>query len=85
MPDEPEVHGLAALMALQNALHRARFAHGELVLLADQDRSLWDEAAIADGRERLDRAFALRGRGPYVIQAAIASLHLQPEPPGYNI
>jgi RNA polymerase sigma-70 factor, ECF subfamily len=45
------------------------------VLLADQDRSLWDAAQIAEGRTVLDRAFALRGHGPYVVQAAIASLH----------
>ena len=45
------------------------------MLLADQDRSLWDAAQIADGRAALDRALALRGRGPYVVQAAIASLH----------
>ena len=47
----------------------------EIVLLADQDRSLWDASQIADGRIVLDRALALRGRGPYVVQAAIASLH----------
>jgi RNA polymerase sigma-70 factor (ECF subfamily) len=48
---------------------------GELVLLEDQDRALWDTAQIAEGRAVLDRALALRGRGPYVVQAAIASLH----------
>jgi len=47
------------------------------VLLADQDRSRWDAARIAGGREALDRALALQGRGPYVIQAAIASLHME--------
>jgi RNA polymerase sigma-70 factor (ECF subfamily) len=76
MPDEPEVHGLLAMMLLHNARRAARFRDGELVLLADQDRSLWDTAQIAAGRKVLDRAFALRGRGPYVVQAAIASLHL---------
>jgi RNA polymerase sigma-70 factor (ECF subfamily) len=75
MPDEPEVHGLLALMLLHEARRPARFRDGELVLLADQDSSLWDKALIADGRAALDRAFALRGRGPYVVQAAIASLH----------
>jgi RNA polymerase sigma-70 factor, ECF subfamily len=45
------------------------------VLLADQDRALWDATQIAEGRELLDRALALRGRGPYIVQAAIASLH----------
>ena len=50
---------------------------GELVLLADQDRSAWDADQIARGRRALDRAFALDGRGPYVIQAAIASRHAE--------
>jgi RNA polymerase sigma-70 factor, ECF subfamily len=76
MPDEPEVHGLLALMLLHDSRRRARFRDGELVLLADQDRSLWDAEQIARGRAALDRALALRGRGPYVVQAAIASLHL---------
>jgi RNA polymerase sigma-70 factor (ECF subfamily) len=75
MPDEPEVQGLRALIVLLDARREARFRGGELVLLADQDRSLWDETQIADGRAALDRAFALGGRGPYVVQAAIASLH----------
>jgi RNA polymerase sigma-70 factor (ECF subfamily) len=75
MPDEPEVHGLLAMMLLLDARREARFRDGELVLLEDQDRSLWDTAQIADGRAVLDRALALRGRGPYVLQAAIASLH----------
>src|SRR5205807_443326 len=56
---------------------RARFDDGELVLLADQDRSLWDDVEITAGRAALERAIALRGRGPYVIQAAIASLQLE--------
>jgi RNA polymerase sigma-70 factor (ECF subfamily) len=76
MPDEPEVHGLLAMMLLHDARRAARLRDGDLVLLADQDRSLWDTAQIAAGRKVLDRAFALRGRGPYVVQAAIASLHL---------
>ncbi|MGH2918996.1 MAG: RNA polymerase sigma factor [Solirubrobacteraceae bacterium] len=75
MPDEPEVHGLLAMMLLHDARRDARFRDGDLVLLADQDRSLWDAAQIADGRAVLDRALALRGHGPYVVQAAIASLH----------
>jgi RNA polymerase sigma-70 factor, ECF subfamily len=75
MPDEPEVHGLLALMLLHDARRDARFDGGELVLLADQDPARWDAAEIAAGRERLERALALRGRGPYVVQAAIASLH----------
>jgi RNA polymerase sigma-70 factor (ECF subfamily) len=75
MPDEPEVHGLLAMMLLHDARRAARFAGGEVVLLADQDRSLWDAAQIAQGRAALDRGLALHGRGPYVVQAAIASLH----------
>ncbi len=74
MPDEPEVHGLLAMMLLHDA-RGARFRGGDLVLLADQDRSLWDTAQIAHGRAVLDRALTLHGRGPYVVQAAIASLH----------
>jgi RNA polymerase sigma-70 factor (ECF subfamily) len=77
MPDDPEVHGLSALMLLNDARREARFDGGELVLLADQGRSRWDAAQIARGREALERAFALRGRGQYVIQAAITSLHMQ--------
>jgi RNA polymerase sigma-70 factor, ECF subfamily len=79
MPDEPEVHGLLALMLLHDARREARFAGDELVLLADQDRSRWDRKQIAAGRTALDRALALRGRGPYVIQAAIASLQAEEE------
>ncbi len=77
MPDEPEAHGLLALMLLHDSRREARFHGGELVSLADQDRSLWDAAQIAAGREALDRALALQGRGPYVLQAAIASLHTE--------
>ena len=75
MPDEPEVQGLQALMLLHDARRDARFAGGELVLLADQDRTLWDLREVAAGRAALDRALALGGRGSYVLQAAIASLH----------
>jgi RNA polymerase sigma-70 factor (ECF subfamily) len=75
MPDEAEVHGLLALMLLNDARREARFADDTVVLLRDQDRSLWDNAQIERGRAELDRALALRGRGPYVIQAAIAALH----------
>ena len=77
MPDEPEVHGLLALMLLNDARRDARVAGGAIVLLRDQDRSLWDTRRIAAGREALDRALALGGRGAYVLQAAIASLHLE--------
>jgi RNA polymerase sigma-70 factor, ECF subfamily len=79
MPDEPEVHGLLALMRLHDARRDARFRNGELVLLDEQDRALWDRGQIEAGRASLDRALALRGGGPYVLQAAIASLHAEEE------
>jgi RNA polymerase sigma-70 factor, ECF subfamily len=75
MPDEPEVHALLALMLINDARREARFAEGAIVLLRDQDRSLWNADQIAEGQGSLDRAFALGGRGPYALQAAIASLH----------
>ena len=71
--------GLLALMLLHDSRRAAWFRDGELVLLREQDRSLWDAEQIAGGRAELDRALALHGRGPYVVQAAIASLHLVPE------
>jgi RNA polymerase sigma factor, sigma-70 family len=74
MPDEPETHGLLALMMLHHARRQARFAGDDLVLLAEQDRTLWDADQITTGRAVLDRAIALQGRGPYVLQAAIADL-----------
>jgi RNA polymerase sigma-70 factor, ECF subfamily len=74
MPDEPEVRGLHALMLLHDARREARFADDELVLLEDQDRTRWSKAQIAEGRAVLAQALALRGRGPYVLQAAIASV-----------
>jgi RNA polymerase sigma-70 factor (ECF subfamily) len=77
MPDEPEVHGLLAMMLLHDARRAARFRDGDLVLLADQDRSLWDTEQITQGRAALERGLALHGRGPYVVQAAIASLHTE--------
>jgi len=80
MPDEPEVHGLLALMMLNDARRDARVANGTLVLLRDQDRSLWDLEEIAAGRTAIDRALALGGRGPYVLQAAIAALHIDDPP-----
>ena len=75
MPDEPEVLALLALMLVNDARREARFTDGEVVLLRDQDRSLWDAEQIEAGRAELDRALALGGRGPYVLQAAIAVLH----------
>jgi RNA polymerase sigma-70 factor (ECF subfamily) len=82
MPDEPEAHGLAALMLVNDARRDARFADERVILLHDQDRSLWDSRQIAEGRAALDRAVALGGRGPYVVQAAIAVLHVE-EPPDW--
>jgi RNA polymerase sigma-70 factor, ECF subfamily len=80
MPDEAEVHGLQALLLLQDARRDARVSpEGELVLLEEQDRTLWDETEIDAGRDALDRAIALRMTGPYQVQAAIASLHADPE------
>jgi RNA polymerase sigma-70 factor, ECF subfamily len=80
MPDEPEVQGLLALMLVNDARRDARFAGDTVVLLADQDRSLWDHGRIEQGRATLDRALALGGRGPYVVQAAIVSLHAVTQP-----
>ena len=77
MPDEPEARGLLALMLLHDARREARLRDGELVLLRDQDRALWNRGQIEEGRLALDRALALQGRGPYVVQAAIAALHTE--------
>ena len=77
MPDEPEAQGLLGMMLLLDARREARFAGEELVLLADQDRTLWDEAQIGAGRTALDLALALHGHGQYVLQAAIAALHTE--------
>jgi RNA polymerase sigma-70 factor (ECF subfamily) len=79
MPDEAEVHGLRALLLFQDARRDARVSkEGQLVLLDDQDRALWDADEIAEARAALDRALALRMPGPYQLQAAIASLHVEP-------
>jgi len=78
MPDEAEAHGLHGLLLLQDARRDARLSpDGELVLLADQDRSLWDLEQVAQGRRSLERALPLRAPGPYQLQAAIASLHFE--------
>ena len=77
LPDDAEVRGLLAMMLLHDSRRDARFRGGELVLLADQDQSRWDTTQIAAGRAELDRAIALGGRGPYVLQAALASLHAE--------
>lgn len=76
MPDEPEVLGLLALMLHQDARRDARTgAAGELVLLEDQDRSLWHAGRIAEAGRVLERASAHRLPGPYQLQAAIATVH----------
>jgi RNA polymerase sigma-70 factor (ECF subfamily) len=78
MPDESEVFGLLALMLLQDSRRAARVGpSGELVLLEDQDRSLWSSDRIEEGIRVLDRALALRESGPYVLQAAIAAAHAE--------
>ena len=78
MPDEAEAHGLHALLLLQDARRDARISPtGELVLLDEQDRSLWDTDEIGQGGRALDRALSLRRSGPYQLQAAIASLHYE--------
>ncbi len=76
MPDEPEVLGLLALMRLHLARAEARFAaDGSLVLLKDQDRSLWDRRAIRSAVELLARAERVGRPGPYQLQAAIVATH----------
>jgi RNA polymerase sigma-70 factor (ECF subfamily) len=77
MPDEGEVLALLALVLLHDARRDARLRDGQIVLLDDQDRDLWDQTQIDEGRQLLQRALARRASGPYAIQAAIADLHLQ--------
>ncbi|WP_197028933.1 RNA polymerase sigma factor [Blastococcus sp. URHD0036] len=77
LPTDPEVHGLLALMLVNDSRRDARVVDGDVVLLADQDRSRWDAAELARGRAVLDRAVALGGSGPYVLQAALAVLHTE--------
>jgi RNA polymerase sigma-70 factor (ECF subfamily) len=78
MPDEPEAFGLLALLLLQHSRRDARLgSDGELVLLADQDRRLWDRAAIDEGLRVLRRAEAMRRAGPYQLQAVIAAGHAE--------
>ena len=81
MPDEPEVLGLLALMLLQDSRRAARVgSEGELVLLEDQDRSLWDMHRIDEGLRMLERAVALRRPGRYQLQAAVAAAHAEDRP-----
>jgi RNA polymerase sigma-70 factor (ECF subfamily) len=77
MPDEAEVHGLHALLLLQDARRDARVREGDLVLLEQQDRALWDRAEIEQGRRALERALSRRAAGPYQLQAAIAASHAE--------
>jgi RNA polymerase sigma-70 factor, ECF subfamily len=77
MPDEGEVLALLALMLLHDARRDARTRDGEIVLLDDQDRALWDDQQISQGRGLLQQAIARGETGPYAVQAAIADLHLQ--------
>jgi RNA polymerase sigma-70 factor (ECF subfamily) len=80
MPDEAEVHGLHSLVLFQDARRDARVSQdGRLVLLEDQDRSLWDGGEIAEAHAALERALALGVPGPYQLQAAIAALHVEEE------
>jgi RNA polymerase sigma-70 factor (ECF subfamily) len=82
MPDEAEALGLLALLLLHDARREARIGPtGELVLLDDQDRSLWDRERIVEGKRVLDRALSLRASGRYQLQAAIAALHVDAERP----
>jgi RNA polymerase sigma-70 factor (ECF subfamily) len=75
-PTDPEIMGLTALLLLQHSRAAARFdAQGQIVLLEDQDRSLWNRTMIAEGLALIDKAVRHRQPGPYQIQAAVAALH----------
>jgi len=77
-PTDPEIYGLVALMLLQQSRAAARFdADGELVLLDEQDRTLWNRRLIDEGRLLLERAAVYQSPGPYQVQAAIAALHVR--------
>lgn len=81
-PSESEIMGLTALLLLQHARASARFdANGALILLEDQDRSLWNPALIAEGQALIEKAMRHRRSGPYQVQAAIAALHSQAKKP----
>jgi RNA polymerase sigma factor (sigma-70 family) len=78
LPQQAELLGLLALMRLQLARSRARFDEaGEMVLLPDQNRALWDQSTIADATDTLQRAALLGAPGPYQLQAAIAAVHAE--------
>ncbi|SDO28025.1 RNA polymerase sigma factor [Lentzea jiangxiensis] len=78
MPDEPEVWGLLALMLLVASRREARLRDGEIVLLRDQDRSLWNAALVAEGQDLVRRCLRWNRPGPYQIQAAINAVHSDP-------
>src|SRR5436190_8574663 len=79
-PEEPEVNGLLSLMLLQESRRAARTSPtGELILLENQDRSLWDREPISEGLSLLERALKSRRFGSYTIQAAIAAIHAEAE------
>ncbi|NWP24157.1 RNA polymerase sigma factor, partial [Escherichia coli] len=81
-PAEPEIMGLTALLLLQHARAKARFdAEGAVVLLDDQDRSLWNQTMIAEGLALIDKAMRHRQPGAYQVQAAIAALHARARQP----
>jgi RNA polymerase sigma-70 factor (ECF subfamily) len=75
LPEEPEVRGLLAMMLLHDSRRAARYRNGDLVVLDEQDRDLWDTGRIEEGRGNLERAVALGGQGIYVLQASIAASH----------
>ena len=76
MPDEPEVHGLLALMLITHSRHAARVGpDGELVTLEQQDRSLWDRELATEGARSIERALRMQRPGPYQLQALIAATH----------
>jgi RNA polymerase sigma-70 factor (ECF subfamily) len=79
MPEDAESRGLLALMLIHHARRQARFDGEDLVLLQDQDRTLWDLTQLDAGRMVLEEAIGLGGRGPYVVQAAIADLQTRDE------
>jgi RNA polymerase sigma-70 factor, ECF subfamily len=82
MPDEPEVHGLLALMLLQDSRRSARVSpDGELATLEEQDRSLWDRTEIEEGQQLVDRALRMQRVGVYQLQAAIACVHAEASSP----
>ncbi|MDX8149108.1 sigma-70 family RNA polymerase sigma factor [Lentzea sp. BCCO 10_0061] len=78
MPDEPEVWGLLALMLLVASRREARLRDGEIVLLEDQDRALWNADLVAEGQDAVGRCLRWNRPGPYQIQAAINAVHSDP-------